>query len=290
MSANAPFVSGFCTPNNPRTKDYDPHQQCRGCDCTATDCHQTSGAEGAPDATTSVTEPATSAPELRGLHVLPDLIQGSDEWHDQRRGMVTASVVGQLVTPSTLKVASNDTARGLIASLVAERITGYTEASFMNADMERGVMHEPLARERYAEVNGVEVAEVGFMVRTFSGGQLGYSPDGLVGDDGLLEIKCPRAKTHLRTVIADEVPAYNMAQCQAGLLVAGRKWIDFVSFCAGQPMWTKRVHPDPKWQAVIAEAVALFEKAAEQMASDYLGAVAGLPATERVNDNLGLVF
>jgi hypothetical protein len=67
------------------------------------------------------------------------------------------------------------------------------------------------------------------MRRDEDGWTLGYSPDGLVGDDGLIEIKAPRAKTHLRTILADEVPAHYMAQCQAGLLVTGRKWIDFVS-------------------------------------------------------------
>jgi predicted phage-related endonuclease len=103
-----------------------------------------------------------------------------------------------------------------------------------------------------------------------------------VGDDGLIEIKCPRAKSHLSTIVADEVPAYYMGQLQAGLLVSGRKWIDYVSFCAGMPMFVKRVLPDENWHAAIVEAVAAFEKAAEQMASDYLTAAVGLPTTERV--------
>lgn len=265
------------------------------------------------------------------LNILADLEQGSDEWLEQRRGMVTASVVGQLVTvgspdaltidcpdcrakggdpcisaarkvptpiktlhsartskasnlPPTYQVANNDTSRGLTATLVAERITGYTEPSFMNDDMARGVMHEPIARDRYAEHNKVAVEEVGFMVREEKGWTLGYSPDGLVGDDGLLEIKCPRAKTHLRTVVAGTVPGHYMAQLQAGLLVSGREWIDFVSFCAGMPLWTKRVTADEKWQAAIVEAVTAFETAAAQMTSDYLGAVAGLPTTERIPD------
>lgn len=215
---------------------------------------------------------------------LPGLIQGSSEWFDQRRGMVTASVVGQLITASTIKPANNDTSRGVIATLTAERITGYTEPSYMNDDMERGVMHEPIARDKYAEHNNVTVAETGFLVRDDWGYQIGYSPDGLVGNDGLIEIKCPRAKTHIRTVIADAVPAHYMAQCQAGLLVSGREWLDFVSFCAGLPLFTKRVEPDPRWREAIIAAVAGFEKAAEQMASDYLTAATGLPTTERVAD------
>ncbi|MGZ4519971.1 MAG: lambda exonuclease family protein [Mycobacteriaceae bacterium] len=217
------------------------------------------------------------------LTILDGLAQGSPEWHDARRGIITASVVGKLLTP-TLKVADNDTSRALTATLAAERITGWTEPSFMNDDMMRGVLHEPIARDRYAEHNGVTVEEVGFLVRDDWGYQIGASPDGLVGEDGGLEVKCPRAKTHIRTIVADQVPAHYFAQVQACLLVSGRKWWDFVSFCAGLPMWTKRVHPDPKWQAAIVEAVAAFEKAAEQLTSDYLTRAEGLPATERIGD------
>jgi putative phage-type endonuclease len=225
------------------------------------------------------------------LHVYADIIQGSDEWHELRRGIVTASTVGRLLTP-TLKVADNETSRGLTATLVAERITGYTEPSFMNDDMARGVMHEPIAREKYAEVNGVEVVEVGFMVREFAIQEfrLGASPDGLVGDNGGLEVKCPRAKTHIRTIIRDEVPAQYMAQVQACLLVSGREWWDFVSFCSGLPMWTKRVYPDPQWQAVFPLALLAFEERAEAMTHNYLTSAEGLPPTERITYDEGIVI
>lgn len=223
------------------------------------------------------------------LHEYPKVEQGTPEWHDLRRGLVTASVVGKLLTP-TLKVADNDTSRGVVAALTAERITGYTEPTFMNDDMMRGVLHESIARDRYAEVNGVTVTETGFCVRDDWGFKIGASPDGLVGEDGGLEVKCPRAKTHIRTIVTDKVPAHYIAQVQTCLLVTGREWWDFVSFCAGLPMWTKRVLPDPKWQAVIVEAVAAFEKAAEQLASDYLTAASSLPATEHIANLDELVF
>ncbi len=224
------------------------------------------------------------------LHELPDLVQGSPEWHDQRRGIVTASVVGQLITAQTMQPAVNNYSRGLTALLTAERITGYTEPTYMNSDMMRGVLHEPIAREKYAEHNGVTVDQVGFMVRDDWGYQIGASPDGLIGDEGGLEIKCPRAKTHIRTIVADQVPAHHMAQVQACLLISGREWWDFTSFCSGLPMWTKRVHPDPRWQAAIVKAVAAFEKAAEQLTSDYLALVEHLPTTERIADDLELVI
>ncbi len=146
--------------------------------------------------------------------------------------------------------------------------------------MLRGTLDEPRARELYSE-HYAEATEVGFLVRDDWGFQIGYSPDGLVGDDGLIEVKSPRAKTHLRTILADDAPAQHMAQLQAGLLVSGRQWVDFISYSGGMPMWHKRVLPDQRWFDAIVAAVAQFEKTAEQMISDYLTAVDGLPQTER---------
>lgn len=224
------------------------------------------------------------------LHELPDLVQGSDEWHAARRGIVTASVVGKLLTP-TLKVADNDTSRAVTASLVAERITGWTEETGMTPDMWRGVEHEPIARDAYNAHNYLQAVEVGFMRRDEDGWTLGYSPDGVVGADGLIEIKCPRAKAHLSTILAADVPAHYMAQLQAGLLVSGRTWIDYVSFVAGMPLFAKRVLPDPEWQEAIVAAVSKFETTAAEMVAAYDKASKQLPATERLDpNNLGLVF
>ncbi len=214
----------------------------------------------------------------------PDIEQGSESWHDQRRGLVTASVVGRLLTP-TLKVASNETARGLIATLVAERITGWSEDTAMTSDMWRGVESEPIARDLYSS-HVSEATEVGFMRLDGDGWSLGYSPDGLVGDDGLIEIKAPRAKTHLNTILTDQVPAYYMGQCQAGLLVSGRKWIDFVSFVGGMPLYVRRVFPDPEWAAAITAACLAFEETAVQMVTDYRQRVAAMPKTERLDFEL----
>jgi putative phage-type endonuclease len=218
------------------------------------------------------------------LTILDNLEQGTPEWHDARRGLVTASVVGKLLTP-TLKVADNDTSRALTTTLAAERITGFTEETPMNSDMWRGVELEPYARDAYSK-HHAPATEVGFMVRDEGGLKLGYSPDGLVGDDGLLEVKCPRAKGHLNTILADAVPPYYMAQLQAGLLVSGRDWIDYVSYVGGMPLYVKRVYPDPQWNGAITAAVVAFEIAAERIVSDYLTRVDGLPATERIDPNI----
>jgi hypothetical protein len=210
-----------------------------------------------------------------------DVIQGSDEWHDQRRGILTASVVGQLVTP-TLKPANNVSSRAVTAQLVAERLTGYTDPTYVGDDMLRGADDEMWAREKYAEFYQRTVTQIGFLLRKEATWQLGYSPDGLVGDDGLIEVKAPRPKHHLRTILDGEVPAEHMAQCQAGLLVSGREWIDFISYSGGMPMWHKRILPDPAWHEAIVVVAERFEVAAAQMAEEYAAKTEGLPATERI--------
>lgn len=232
--------------------------------------------------TITETELATTdgAPNLR---IFKDLQQGTDEWLYQRCGTVTASVVGQLITPKTVKPAANDYSRALVMHLAAERITGYVEPTFTTADMERGNMAEPIARDKYAEHKGWFVDEVGFMVREYSWGRIGYSPDGLVGDNGLIEIKAPKQKKHLATILADAVPLEYMAQCQTGLLVSGRDWIDFISYNGGMPLFVKRVFPDPKWQAAILEAVQTTEETINQMIETYEASVKGLPLTDRID-------
>lgn len=268
------------------------------------------------------------------LHEMPDLEQGSPEWHDQRRGIVTASVVGQLLTtrypgadeypcpeceadpgqPCVSKVkragaygplktfhggrvdiaasirdddqyrvepAHNDTARNLTVFLAAERITGYTEPTYTSDDMWRGVESEPIARDLYSE-HFAPARQIGFFLREEAGWKLGYSPDGLVGDDGLIEIKAPRSKKQLATILADAVPAENLPQCQAGLLVSGRKWLDFVSYNGGMPLFVKRVFPDRRWFDAIEAAAKKFELTVADMITCYNAAIEGLPATERV--------
>jgi len=222
------------------------------------------------------------------LTTYDQLEQGSPEWHDQRRGIVTASVVGKLLSAGG-QVANNDTSRALTALLAAERITNYTEPTVMSDDMWRGVMDEPIARDKYAEHNA-PVTEVGFMVENKWGYSIGYSPDGLVGDDGLIEIKSRRQKKHLQTILSREVPPENYAQLQCGLLVSGRQWCDYVSYCGGMPLWTCRVTPDPRWQGSIVAAVAQFETTAAEMVATYATHTEGLPATERTVETLEVTF
>lgn len=217
------------------------------------------------------------------LTIYNELEQGSPAWDDLRRGMVTASTVGQLVTPKTIKPAMNDKVRAIAYQLAAERITGFTEPTYTSFDMEEGHVNEPLARDAYSE--HFELAEeCGFMVRQFDGFKIGYSPDGVVGEDGLIEVKSRAPKKHLATIVAGEVPSENIGQCQAALLVSGRAWLDYVSYSGGMKLWVKRVLPDPVWHAAILEAVQSFEESATNMAAVYQANTFGMPDTERMPD------
>ena len=265
-----------------------------------------------------------------GLITFPNVIQGTPEWFDQRRGIVTASVVGNLIstrrlsavdydcpacgapaddpcigkrTPTPIKTmhteradvarnsttgtvfetASNDRSQSLTLALVAERINGWTEESYVSDDMLRGIEDEPRARDKYAE-HFAPVDEVGFLARDDFGFRIGYSPDGLVGDDGLIEIKSRRPKTQVETVLAGHPPAENMAQLQCGLLVTGRKWLDYVSYAGGMHLYVKRVYPDQRWFDAIVKAVRAFEANAAEMVRLYEESVVGLPMTERVTE------
>lgn len=214
------------------------------------------------------------------LHEYPGLEQGTPDWLELRRGIVTASTAGKLLT-ETGRPASNDTSRRHTLTLVAERITGEIEPVWVSDDMLRGQLDEPIARDYYAEHFAEEpVTEVGFLIRDDWGFNLGYSPDGLVGDHGLIEIKAPRAKGHIATTLAGQVPAHHMAQVQAGLLVSGREWCDFISWFGGLPPFITRVYPDAKWAEAIVDAVSAFEQRAEEMTHNYDLATRGLPATE----------
>lgn len=217
------------------------------------------------------------------LRTLKDLEQGTDEWLHARAGILTASTIGQLITAKTVRPASNDYSRSLTLTLAAERITGRVEPIYASRDMERGTLAEPYARDLYEE-NYAPVEQVGFMIRESPEGHLlGYSPDGLVGDDGLIEIKSPRQKAHLSTIIRDEVPQQYMAQCQAGLLVSGREWIDFISYHGGMPLYVKRVTPDDRWQQAITSALEVFEENVADLMHDYAANTRNLPPTEWVD-------
>lgn len=212
-----------------------------------------------------------------------DIPQGSDSWLEARRGIVTASTIGQLITPRTLKPASNDTARGLIETLVIESITGRVETVYPNAAMMRGNRDEPWARHEYEKHTGSTVAEVGFIRLDAPGYQLGYSPDGMVDSEGLIEIKSRSPRIQARTIIADEVPTANMAQIQCGLFVTDRAWLDYISYANGMPLYIKRVRPDLAWFAAIDATMTAYTETATALRDQYETAAARHPMTEYID-------
>ena len=214
--------------------------------------------------------------------IYDQLEQGTPEWLEARRGIITASVIGRLITP-TLKTANNDTSRGIIHTLAAERITGHVEYVHPSFDMQRGTDDEPHARDAYAE-HHAPVQEVGFIRLDGDGYSIGYSPDGLVGDDGLIEIKSRKPKVHIQTILDGAPPAETMAQLQTGLLVTGRKWIDYVSFCQGMPLYVCRITPDEVWHAAIRQAATDFETNVNNVVNHYNARTNGLPVMERRPD------
>jgi hypothetical protein len=183
--------------------------------------------------------------------------------------------------PPVYRVADNETSRNLALTLAAERLAGFTEDLPMSSDMWRGRDAEPYARDLYSG-HYHHAEECGFIVRDDFGVEIGYSPDGLVGLDGCIEIKAPRAKNHVATILADQVPAQYMAQCQTALLVSGRDWCDFVSYVGGMPLWVKRVKPDPVWFDVIVAAAKQAESDIAEIVDDYRAKTTNLPATERI--------
>jgi putative phage-type endonuclease len=215
-----------------------------------------------------------------------DLIQGSEEWHQTRLGLLTASEIDRIITPS-LKIAENAKTRAHLWELAAQRISNYVEPQYISDSMLRGHEDEILARALYAEKYAA-VTEVGFVTNDKWGFTLGCSPDGLVGDNGMIECKSRCQKYQVQTIVEEwtgvaRIPGEYVLQVQSSLLVTGRKWCDFISYSGGLPMAVVRVEADPAIQDAIVEAAAKFEARISEAVADFHAAVEarGYPPTER---------
>ena len=173
------------------------------------------------------------------------MIQGSEAWIDARRGKVTASRVAD-VTAKT-KTGWGAGRANYMAELICERLTDCTAPSFINDAMRWGTETEPQARDAYAALKGVDVMEIAFIDHPEIV-MSGASPDGLVGDNGLIEIKCPNTATHLDTLLSETVPGKYLTQIHWQLACTGRAWCDFVSFDPRLPpemqLFTQRIERD----------------------------------------------
>ena len=176
--------------------------------------------------------------------------QGSDEWLQSRLGKPTASNFGKLITPTGKPSAS---AEGYINELIAQRITGELPEFYTNSAMERGNELEPAAKALYEFTYGVEVSEVGLCLHDEF--ECGASPDGLVGDDGGLEIKCPLPHNHIAYLRAGEAPGKYIPQIQGCLWITGREWWDFMSYHPAMEDLIVRVYRDDEYIKKLADAV-----------------------------------
>lgn len=158
---------------------------------------------------------------------MDDIVQGTPEWHAIRLGKVTASRVADVIAMT--KSGPGAARKNYEAELIAERLTGQPAQRFTNAAMEWGTATEAEARAAYAFHTDADVTEIGFVAHPTIADS-GASPDGLVGSDGLVEIKCPNTATHIDTMLGGTVPGKYLTQMQWQMACTGRQWCDFVSF------------------------------------------------------------
>ncbi len=158
------------------------------------------------------------------MEIITGVEQGSDEWLEMRLGWITASKFKDVIAGGAGK-----TRKAYMYQLAAEAITDERVDSYSNEYMEWGTATEPQARAMYEFDTGNSVDEVSF-VKYKHEHKIGISPDGLIGDDGGIEIKCPKTTTQIETFLSGKMPSIHRAQVQGSLWVTGRKWWDFVSF------------------------------------------------------------
>jgi putative phage-type endonuclease len=185
--------------------------------------------------------------------------QGSDQWFAARIGKVTASRVADVLAKT--KSGYSTSRDNYMAQLVCERLTGQREEFFTSAAMQHGTDTEPLARAAYESLKDVLVDEVGFVPHP-SIIMAGASPDGLVGDNALIEIKCPNTATHIETLLSQTVPGRYNTQMQFQMACTDREWCDFVSFDNRLPeelqLFVKRVPRDNMYIRLMEDEIVKF--------------------------------
>lgn len=191
--------------------------------------------------------------ELKSSGKLVECEQGSEFWMETRKGKVTASMFAAATAKGEGK-----TKFSYMCKLLSERLTGELTESYTNKVMEWGNDNEAAARSMYAFETGLEITQVGFVKYNDN---IGCSPDSLVSDDGLIQIKCPDSHTHIGYLLRKTAPATYMKQIQGEMWVTGRSWSDFVSFDPRNPykdIFIVRVHRDEEFIRKLAAGVNEF--------------------------------
>lgn len=187
--------------------------------------------------------------------------QGSDAWHDARCGILTASVMSCLLVDGKGVAGFGAGALTLMNELIGERFTGEAAGKFGgNGHTERGHELEPQARAFVSERLGIQIVNVGIILNH----GCGYSPDGLVGDDGLIEIKTKLPKLQIDVILEGVIPKEHVVQCQVGLWISERDHIDFASFWPGMPLFHKRAGRDESMIRKLAERAKTFYEVMEE--------------------------
>lgn len=188
--------------------------------------------------------------------------QGTPEWHAARLGIPTASCFAKVLAKGEGK-----TRRRYLLDLAAERLTGEVAEGYTNAHMERGHALEDEARQLYAFRHDAEPQRVGF-VRCDTH-RAGASPDSLLGDDGVLEIKTRLGALQLDLLESGRLPPEHRAQVQGQLLITGRPWCDFVSYWPRLPLFVTRVERDEKYLTTLAQELADFNGELDALVAKY---------------------
>ena len=195
--------------------------------------------------------------------------QRTDEWYAARLGKVTASRVADVIAKT--KSGPSASRGNYMAELVCERLTGSVGATYSSPAMEWGTAQEPNARAAYEAAGGVLVEEVGFVPHPTIEAA-GASPDGLVNDDGLVEIKCPNTATHIETLLSGKVPERYVTQMQWQMACTGRQWCDYVSYDPRLPermrLFISRVPRNPAAITAMETEVLLFLQELDQKIKD----------------------
>jgi putative phage-type endonuclease len=185
--------------------------------------------------------------------------QRSDEWFAARLGKVTASRVADVIAKT--KTGPSASRENYATQLVLERLTNKQAESYTNAAMQWGTDTEPMARQAYELKRGLFVNEIGFVDHPTIE-MSGASPDGLVGTDGLIEVKCPNSATHMETMLTQKVPAKYIPQMMWQMACTGRNWCDFVSYDPRFPenlqIFIERVTYDPTYVRMLELEITQF--------------------------------
>lgn len=190
--------------------------------------------------------------------------QRSEEWFAARCGKLTASKLSDAIAKT--KSGWGASRANYRAELVAQRLTGVCPDGFKSSAMQWGIDNEPLARMAYEFATDNEVQEVGFLDHPRIG-MAGASPDGLIGDDGMVEIKCPNTATHIDFILGRaKVPTKYLIQMQWQMACAGRHWVDYVSF-------DPRLPPELRLKIERIERDDVYIKELEQQAEGFLAEV-----------------